>query len=141
MKKLPLPQTDLPTSEIIHGCMRIAKMNIKDAEFLLKTAIDCGINFFDHADIYGAGKSEEIFAQALNMNDEIRENIYIQTKCGIRKGFFDFSKEHILHSVNESLKRLKTDYIDTFLLHRPGSHSWSLKRSQKPSLPLNRREK
>ena len=119
MKTLPLPNTSLNTSSIIHGCMRIANMKMTDAEVLLKTALDCGINFFDHADIYGAGKSEEVFAKALKMNDKIREKIFIQTKCGIRKGFFDFSKEHIINSVDKSLKRLNTDYIDTFLLHRP----------------------
>jgi predicted oxidoreductase len=119
MKYLPLPGSTFNTSAIIHGCMRIAKMNLPDAEVLLKTALDCGINFFDHADIYGAGKSEEVFAQALNLNDTIREKIFIQTKCGIRKGFFDFSKDHIINSLDQSLKRLKTDYVDTFLLHRP----------------------
>lgn len=119
MKTLPIPSTTLNTSEIVQGCMRIANMPIQDAEYLLKTAMDCGINFFDHADIYGAGKSEEVFAQTLGVNDAIREKIFIQTKCGIRKGYFDFSKEHILESVDKSLKRLKTDYIDSFLLHRP----------------------
>ncbi|MFA6619164.1 MAG: aldo/keto reductase [Candidatus Neomarinimicrobiota bacterium] len=119
MKTLTLPSTTLKTSAIIHGCMRIAKMTISDAEILIKTALDNGINFFDHADIYGAGKSEEVFAQALNMNPEIREKIFIQTKCGIQKGYFDFSKEHIISSLENSLKRLKTDYVDTFLLHRP----------------------
>ena len=119
MKYLPLPDSTLNTSSIIHGCMRIAKMNLSDVEVLLKTAMDCGINFFDHADIYGAGQSEDMFSKALNMNDNIREKIYIQRKCGIRKGFFDFSKEHILWSVDQSLKRLKTDYVDTLLLHRP----------------------
>jgi len=119
MKPLPLPTTELPTSEIILGCMRIAKLSKNDASILLNTALENGINFFDHADIYGAGKSEEVFAEAFHMNPIIREKIYIQTKCGIRKSYFDFSKKHILNSVDESLKRLKTDYVDTFLLHRP----------------------
>jgi predicted oxidoreductase len=99
--------------------MRIAKLSKNDASILLNTALENGINFFDHADIYGAGKSEEVFAEAFHMNPIIREKIYIQTKCGIRKSYFDFSKKHILNSVDESLKRLKTDYVDTFLLHRP----------------------
>lgn len=119
MKSLPLPGSELPTSVIILGCMRIAKMPVKDVSRLLNTALDAGINFFDHADIYGAGKSEEIFASALELTPARREKIYIQTKCGIRKGFYDFSKEHILDSVDASLKRLKTDYVDTLLLHRP----------------------
>ena len=119
MKPLPLPTTELPTSEIILGCMWIAKLSKNDALILLNTALENGINFFDHADIYGAGKSEEVFAEALSMNPAVRKTIFIQTKCGIRKGYFDFSKDHILNSVDESLKRLKTDYVDTFLLHRP----------------------
>jgi len=119
MKNLILPSTNLETSEIILGCMRIAKLSENEASFLLNTALDCGINFFDHADIYGAGRSEEVFAKAFHMNPIVREKIYIQTKCGIRKGYFDFSKDHILNSVDESLKRLKTDYVDTLLLHRP----------------------
>lgn len=119
MKLLPLPDTKLPGSEIILGCMRIAKMPVKDVSRLLNTARDAGINFFDHADIYGAGKSEEVFAAALDLTTTQREKIYIQTKCGIRKGFYDFSKAHILASVDASLERLKTDYVDTLLLHRP----------------------
>lgn len=75
--------------------------------------------FFDHADIYGGGKSEEVFADAIDMNATIREKMILQSKCGIRQGFFDFSKEHIIASVEGSLKRLKTDYLDTLLLHRP----------------------
>ncbi|MDD3967024.1 MAG: aldo/keto reductase [Candidatus Marinimicrobia bacterium] len=119
MKSLSLPGTELPVSGIILGCMRIAKMPVNDVSRLLNTALDAGINYFDHADIYGAGKSEEVFAAALELTPAQREKIYIQTKCGIRKGFYDFSKEHILASVDASLKRLKTDYVDTLLLHRP----------------------
>lgn len=119
MKSLPLPFTNLSCSEIILGCMRISKMPVKDLSRLLNTARDSGINFFDHADIYGAGKSEAVFASALELTPAVRENILIQTKCGICKGFYDFSKAHILTSVDASLKRLKTDYIDTLLLHRP----------------------
>ena len=74
---------------------------------------------FDHADIYGGGRSEELFAEAVEMNPLIREKMVIQTKCGIRDGYYDFSKEHILRSVDGSLKRLKTEYIDILLLHRP----------------------
>ncbi|HAZ38085.1 MAG TPA: aldo/keto reductase, partial [Clostridiaceae bacterium] len=86
---------------------------------LINTALDEGINFFDHADIYGGGKSEEIFAKAIDMKSSIREKMIIQTKCGIRDGYYDFSKEHIIEAVNGSLKRLNTDYIDILLLHRP----------------------
>lgn len=101
------------------GCMRIANKSKKEVAELLTTSLELGINFFDHADIYGGGKSEEIFAEALKEMKTPRDKLIIQTKCGIRKGFYDFSKEHIIKSVEGSLKRLKTDYIDILLLHRP----------------------
>ena len=103
-------------SEIALGCMRISGMDRNSAETLISAAIDSGINFFDHADIYGGGKSEEVFASAFHGS---RDSIYIQSKCGIRQGFFDFSKEHIISSAEASLKRLKTDYLELLLLHRP----------------------
>ena len=90
-----------------------------EATKFINTALEEGINFFDHADIYGGGKAEEAFAQAVDMNATIREKFILQTKCGIREGYFDFSKEHILEAVDGSLKRLKTDYVDVLLLHRP----------------------
>lgn len=86
---------------------------------LINTALDEGINLFDHADIYGKGRSEEMFARAVNMNPAVREKFILQTKCGIRSGYYDFSREHILNAVDGSLGRLKTDYIDILLLHRP----------------------
>ena len=103
-------------SAIALGCMRISGKDVKDVQTLISTALDCGINFFDHADIYGGGKSEEVFASAFHGK---RDSVYIQSKCGIRPGFFDFSKEHIISSVEKSLKRLDTDYLDVLLLHRP----------------------
>ncbi|OAB44373.1 aldo/keto reductase [Paenibacillus glacialis] len=119
MNNINLGKSGLIASEITLGCMRIAELSTQEAGKLINTAMDEGINFFDHADIYGAGKSEEIFAQAIEMSPSIREKMIIQTKCGIRPGYFDFSKEHILNSVDQSLKRLQTEYIDVFLLHRP----------------------
>ncbi|WP_054859742.1 MULTISPECIES: aldo/keto reductase [Gracilibacillus] len=119
MKKIELGKSGLHASEISLGCMRIDQLSIQEASRVIENALDLGIDFFDHADIYGGGKSEEIFADAIQMNPQTREKIVIQTKCGIRKGFFDFSKEHIISSVDGSLKRLKTDYIDVLLLHRP----------------------
>lgn len=119
MNKIKIANSNLEVSEIGLGCMRIADKEKNVAERIVKTALEEGINFFDHADIYGAGKSEEVFAEAINMNDDIREKILIQAKCAIRKGSYDFSKEHIISSVDASLKRLKTDYVDTLLLHRP----------------------
>ena len=119
MKYLNIRNKITNASEIALGMMRISDMQLKEVDALVKTAFENGINFFDHADIYGGGKCEEIFGDVLDMNPSIREKYIIQTKCGIRKGFFDFSKVHILTSVDESLKRLKTDYIDVLLLHRP----------------------
>ena len=109
----------IPASAISLGCMRISGMSKKDAEKLLRTAIDEGINFFDHADIYGVGKSEEVFSNALSDTPSLRDKILIQRKCAIHDGIYDFSKEHILKSVEGSLKRLKTDHLDFLLLHRP----------------------
>ncbi|MDR1380348.1 MAG: aldo/keto reductase, partial [Tannerella sp.] len=94
-------------------------LSVSEAEVLLRTALDEGINFFDHADIYGDGICESIFAKALPLHVVSREKIFIQSKCGIRKGYFDFSKKHILESVDGILERLKTEYLDVLLLHRP----------------------
>ncbi|WP_085507499.1 aldo/keto reductase [Thalassobacillus devorans] len=119
MKKIMLGNSDLQVGEISLGCMRMSELSTKDAAHVIENAMEAGVDLFDHADIYGEGKSEEVFAEAIGMNDDVRERMKIQTKCGIRKGFFDFSKEHILESVEASLRRLKTDYVDSLLLHRP----------------------
>ncbi len=119
MKNIKIPNSDLNVSEIALGCMRISKMSDKEISTLIHTALDEGINFFDHADIYGGGKSEARFSEALDMNPGLREKMILQTKCGIRQGSFDFSKEHILEAVDGSLQRLRTDYLDVLLLHRP----------------------
>lgn len=119
MKKLELGNSGLEVSEISLGCMRMDQLSKQDANRVIENALEQGIDMFDHADIYGGGKSEEIFADAINMDSSTREKMVIQSKCGIRDGFFDFSKEHILASVEGSLKRLKTDYLDVLLLHRP----------------------
>jgi predicted oxidoreductase len=100
--------------------MRINSISRTEAETFVKTALELGANFFDHADIYGGGECEAVFAEVVGMNSAVREKLLLQTKCGIRPGVaFDFSKEHILRSVDGSLKRLKTGYIDVLLLHRP----------------------
>ncbi|RCX11159.1 putative oxidoreductase [Anaerobacterium chartisolvens] len=122
MKTMKLGSSNLQVPVIAVGCMRIKNLTKPHAERFIKTALDEGANFFDHADIYGGGTCEEIFAEAINMNSSIREKIILQSKCGIVPGrMFDFSKEHILESVDGSLKRLKTDYLDILLLHRPDS--------------------
>lgn len=120
MEYYQLPKTDLKVSKIALGCMRIADKSIEEVEKLINTALELGINFFDHADIYGGGKSEELFGAVLKKHPEYREKMIIQTKCAIVPGKrYDFSKEHIINSVNDSLKRLNCDYVDILLLHRP----------------------
>ena len=119
MNYIKVPNTDMSASEISLGCMRISEMANEEISTLIHSALDEGINFFDHADVYGGGKSEEKFAEALDMNSDLREKRILQTKCGIRQGSFDFSKAHILEAVDGSLKRLRTDYVDVLLLHRP----------------------
>jgi predicted oxidoreductase len=119
MKTIKLGTSTLEVPVVAVGCMRINSLDKTEAEQFIQTALDKGANFFDHADIYGGGACEEIFADAIHMNANIREKIILQSKCGIRKGMFDFSKEHILESVDSILKRLKTDYLDILLLHRP----------------------
>lgn len=119
MNKLELGNSGLQASEISLGCMRMDQLSKQDANRMIQLSLELGIDMFDHADIYGGGASEEIFTDAIQMNPSIRSEMILQSKCGIRKGFFDFSKEHILSSVEGSLKRLKTDYLDILLLHRP----------------------
>lgn len=82
--------------------------------------MDMGLNYFDHADIYGGGECEEIFGTVLEEDSSLRrEDMIIQSKCGICNGYYDHSKEHILDSVDGILRRLKTEYLDVLLLHRP----------------------
>ena len=119
MKKIALGAGALNASEISLGCMRMADLSPLKARTMIETALEEGIDFFDHADIYGGGQSESIFAEAIGMNPSVRENLLLQSKCGIRKGSFDFSRDHILSSVDGILQRLKTDYLDVLLLHRP----------------------
>lgn len=119
MNKVKIAKCNLDASEIALGCMRIVDLSDQEISTLVHTALDEGINFFDHADIYGGGLSESRFAEAMGMTSSLREKLILQSKCGIRKGSFDFSKEHILASVDGILQRLQTDYLDILLLHRP----------------------
>lgn len=118
MKNIKIGNT-IPASAVALGCMRMCDVDKKEIDNIINTAIDCGITHFDHADIYGGGKSEELFGEYLKDNASIRDKITIQTKCAIRPKRYDFSKKHILASVEGSLKRLNTDYLDMLLLHRP----------------------
>ena len=106
-------------SAISLGCMRMGGLTEERVDAIIDTAIENGINFFDHADIYGAGMAEKVFGDYLKRNKNAREKMFIQTKCAIHDRQFDFSKEHILKSVDGSLLRLGVDYIDVLLLHRP----------------------
>ncbi|MCM3700231.1 aldo/keto reductase family oxidoreductase [Paenibacillus macerans] len=119
MRTIKFGTSSLEVPVVAVGCMRINSLDKPAAERFVQTALEEGANFFDHADIYGGGACEEIFAEAIHMTGDVREKIILQSKCGIRQGSFDFSKEHILASVDGSLKRLKTDYLDVLLLHRP----------------------
>ena len=119
MKYIPYGSEKTPVSVVGGGCMRIADMNHDAADTYVKTALDAGINFFDHADIYGGGRSEEVFGRLFAAEPSLREKMFLQSKCAIRPGFFDFSKEYILESVDGILQRLRTDHLDALLLHRP----------------------
>lgn len=119
MRTIKLGTSELEVPVVAVGCMRINSLKQNEAERFIQQSLELGANFFDHADIYGQGACEEIFAEAIHMNANVRENIIIQSKCGIRPGRFDFSKDHILQSVDQILQRLKTDYLDVLLLHRP----------------------
>lgn len=112
-------QTGLQASRIALGCMRMSSLETAQAQQVITTALEQGINFFDHADIYGGGQSESRFAQAIAGLDLRREDYILQSKCGIQKGYFDFSMAHIISSVEASLTRLGTDYLDLLVLHRP----------------------
>ena len=105
--------------KIILGMMRIAKLGVKETDRLVRRALGLGIDFLDNADIYGGGDSERLLGEVLGQDRGLRDKLFIQSKCGIRRGCFDFSKEHILTSVDGILQRLKTDFLDALLLHRP----------------------
>ncbi len=117
MYNIEFGKSGLLVPTVAVGCMRISDKTEKEVSAFVNTALENGANFFDHADIYGGGKSESVFGKAISPS--MRDKVIIQTKCGIRQGRFDFSYEHIINSVNGSLERLGTGYIDVLLLHRP----------------------
>ncbi|HIY59035.1 MAG TPA: aldo/keto reductase [Candidatus Tetragenococcus pullicola] len=118
MQKIKLGTTEKKVPSVILGCMRLN--GAKDPREVIETAVDNGITHFDHADIYGDGQCERIFAENLAKTSINRDKLFLQSKCGIVPGvMYDFSKEHIISSVENSLKRLNTDYLDALLLHRP----------------------
>ncbi|MBU7455994.1 aldo/keto reductase [Leuconostoc fallax] len=131
MQKIQIGQTDIQASKVALGVMRINDKSASEAQKIVQTAYGNGINFFDTADIYGAGRSSKIFGDALKTTGIARHDIYIQSKSGViladgqidgdgLKGpRYDFSKRHLIATVDTELRRLQTDYLDTFLLHRP----------------------
>ena len=119
MKEIAFGTTGKKLPAIVVGCMRLAGKSREEMERFLHASVEQGAYFFDHADIYGGGQSEAIFGEALKSSTSIkREELFIQSKCGIRNGFFDSSKEHIIEAVDGSLKILQTDYLDALLIHR-----------------------
>lgn len=120
MKQVNWGASGKQVSAIALGCMRLERLNPAEAARYMEKAMELGIRFFDHADIYGGGKCETLFGQAMKQTSIRREEIWIQSKCGIVPGtMYDFSKEHILSSVDGILKRLDMEYLDSLLLHRP----------------------
>lgn len=135
MKAIPLQQRGIPASQLVLGCMRmggdwdknnpITEAHYKEGQAAVEAALEIGINMFDHADIYTAGKAEKVFSRVLGNQPGLREKIILQSKCGIRfedesgPHRFDFSEQHILNSVDGILSRLGTEYLDILLLHRP----------------------
>lgn len=124
--------SELKTSRLIYGCMRIvgdgSAQDREKGKRAIRAAIDAGYNHFDHADIYGGGKSETLFGEVLRETPGLRDEILLTGKCGIRRDNdpepgdpkrYDFSYQHIVDSVEYSLRRLGTDYLDVLLLHRP----------------------
>ncbi len=121
MKKIDIGRSGLTASAVGIGCMRIAELSTREAETLIRTALEAGINLFDHADIYGGGRCESLFGEVLAGQPQLREQMVLQSKCGIRQGYYDLSRDYILSSVDGILRRLHTDYLDLLLLHRPDS--------------------
>ncbi len=119
MKTMKLGRSDLEVPPLAIGCMRMKDLDNDAAAKFIGECLDAGANFFDHADVYGDGRCEEIFAKAVGMDSTKRQTMFLQSKCGIRKNMFDFSADHILASVDGILSRLKTDFLDVLLLHRP----------------------
>ncbi|MGW9629683.1 aldo/keto reductase [Agromyces sp. NPDC055520] len=123
MKTFTLSGTEITAPNVVLGLMRIFDKSDDEVRELVRTARDAGIDFIDHADIYGAELHgcERRFAEAMQLTPSQRAELTIQTKAGIVKDgpYFDFSYEHIVESVDGSLAALGTDYLDILLLHRP----------------------
>lgn len=122
MRYIKFGERQVEISEVVLGLMRISEMTVDQVEELIESALAVGINAFDIADCYGHGECERILGEVLKRRPDLREKMWIQSKCGIRMEdftYFDFSKEYILEAVDGILERLGVDYIDSLLLHRP----------------------
>ncbi|GAA3603192.1 aldo/keto reductase [Secundilactobacillus similis] len=131
MKSVQLGDTALSASAVALGIMRMVRLNTADATTVLENVVGNGVNFIDSADIYGVGRSEETFGEALKRSGINRNDLIIQSKGGIildpnkSEGEtvfgqrYDFSKDHLIEAVDGILKRMQIDYLDFFLLHRP----------------------
>lgn len=120
MREIKLGKSNLMVPVIAAGCMRMDSLDERAAASFIDKALSLGVNFFEHANIYGGGLCETLFSKAVGMKPSVREKFILQSKCGIVPGkMYDFSKEHILSSVDDILKRLNTEYLDVLVLHRP----------------------
>jgi predicted oxidoreductase len=121
MKKINIVNGPANVPAIVLGCMRMPALTVDETVNVIRNAYDLGIDFFDHATCYGDGEAETRFGDAFPKTGLRREDVILQSKCGLRfdRQIFDWSKENILNSVDDSLRRLKTDYLDVLLLHRP----------------------
>ena len=123
MKYIEFGQEKDKVSQVILGTMNVSSLSQNEADGFLKASLEEGINFWDTADCYADGGSEESLGKVFAANPGLRDKVFLQSKCGIRNDkdlkWFDFSGEHILEAVDASLKRLQTDHLDCLLLHRP----------------------
>jgi predicted oxidoreductase len=121
MKMIDVKNGPQNISRIVLGCMHMPALSVEEAAKMIETSVDLGINYFDHATCYGDGEAETRFGDALPQTGIKREDIYLQSKVGLHFDTMEFnwSKEDILKSTDEILFRLKTDYLDALLLHRP----------------------
>jgi len=123
VKRFTMPGTEIVAPNVVLGLMRIQDKTDDEVRELIRTARDAGIDFLDHADVYGSDLHgcERRFAEAMQLTPSQRDELTIQTKTGIvgEGPYFDFSYEHIIESVDGSLAALQTDHIDILLLHRP----------------------
>lgn len=124
MRTMKLGSGNLEVPVIAVGCMRMGDLDGVQADFFINRAMEMGACFFDHADIYGGGVCEEKFGSVLQKHPGLRERMLLQSKAGIVPGvMYDNSKEYLVHAVDGILKRLQTEYLDVFLIHRPDALS------------------